>query len=266
MNVSQDPPGPRTGAHSPGTAAGLRTAADGKAPPSPTGERCAAVARPASLARRERGERGPCIEHLSLVVRAIPQLPDIVADLGAQPLPRIRRGVREVVLRHQPGVPWDGSAAVEPLLDRGNPRPRLPIRVHDRQPVPTQQLILHGARLPGEVAEDLPPCGVDLLGQLLSAGIGDAPGQVEEVVLRLLQISQWAATLVEGLEDDPRLRAGADLVDQELEPGRDPAVEVLQSPERLVGRAPSINPASLPSKNTAASSSLTCPDPFAAPT
>lgn len=82
-----------------------------------------------------------------------------------------------------------------------------------------QELIVHAPALPGEVGEDIRPGFVDHLRQLFAGGVRDAAGQVEQVVLGLLQVGQRAPALVERFEYDANLSGGTHLVYQEPQPG-----------------------------------------------
>lgn len=183
---------------------------------------------------REGLEWGGRVEHLSEEPGAVPQRHDVRPHVGEQPVPGLVLIGRGAVRRDEPRGRRNVVAAVESFLDGLDPLPVSCVRVLGCEPVRAQELVVHPPRLPSEVGENGRPCRVDDLGELLAAPVRDGSGEVEQIVLGLLEIGQRAAPLIQGFEDDPDLGERLHLVDEEPERGRDPSLEFLEALELLL--------------------------------
>src|SRR4051794_36934465 len=96
-----------------------------------------------------------------------------------------------------------------------------------------KELFVEIAALLREIPKDAGPRIVDLLGQHLVAAVGQVSCEVQQVVLRLFKVAEWAPSFVERLENDADFSDGADFVDKEAQAVRNPPLKFAQPRELL---------------------------------
>src|SRR5664279_1686852 len=145
------------------------------------------------------------VERVAEVGRALGKLQGEFADRPVKVLPSFLVNVLPAAVissfRTQPNGAGNICAAGKELFDRRHSLPRAWVGIAGGQPLGTQELILGIAAGIGKIGEDRCPVLVQLCGEVIpERWWPDLPGEVEQIVLGLLQFREWMSAVVEGLE------------------------------------------------------------------